>query len=653
MRKLGIKLEDAKRVQDKDGRSSNSWRVACPFCHDQRKSTHQKQRELYINLDSGTYHCVHCNREGRMDTDQYLHYLEKREDYLNDRGNKLGNKGYPASKTPSVSEPHPMSRTSYKLPIINRSAPGQQYADGINAQFSAEVLSYLTQKRGIPLEVLHQMHVGETLDKDPNNKEKYVHTIVFNYYEQGQLINQKFRTLDKQFRLTKGAELIPYNIDAILDTDDVIITEGEFDTLALITAQLPHAISMPSGAAGGTSWMDRFYDIHFEPKQRIYLATDMDAPGMRAAEDLATRLGPERCYRVIFSPDCKDANDELTKHGAESLRQRVKEAQPLPLKDIKLLPDIEQELDIYYELGPQEGEHTGWINLDNAKISFGLGQLALITGRTNDGKSEWLDELVLRLMLHTGWHAAYWSPENTQIDHCQKIIEKLCNRQFKHYAQVGVQPQMYRMCKQWMAENMAWIDLRSSEQKLTKLLEKAQSLVRKMGIKILVVDPFNFIEKENGAYMSENAWDSHVVGTLRDFAMEHNLLVFLVAHPRKVEMQLDGRKRRITMEDISGTADFGNKADYCFCVDRDDEHQIVTVSIDKVRRKMYGSKGKQVYFWYNKNCGRYVPCEQDATTKKPILSKDPKHEYNLNNSHSSEMWLHQEDLFGPIKAIEF
>ena len=651
MRKMGIKLDGARKAQDKDGRG-NCWYVFCPFCHEQRtKRIHKRQRELALNLNTGTYHCFHCGREGRMDSDQYIHHLEKKEEYINSRGNRSGIAN--GGMTPGAM--HPASG-NYKLPVINRSAPGQQHADGIDTPFSADVLSYLTQQRGIPLEVLHQMHVGESLELCPDNKGKYVHAIVFNYYEQGTLINQKFRTLDKHFRLVKGAELIPYNIDAILDADDVIITEGEFDTLAFAAADMPHAISMPSGASGGTQWMDRFYDLHFSTKQRIYLATDMDGPGQHAAEELATRLGPERCYRVIFSPDCKDANDELLRHGAAALRQRISEAQPLPLKDIKTLADIEQELDIYYEMGPQPGQCTGWRNLDQAGISFGLGQLALITGRTNDGKSEWLDELVLRLMLHTGWHTAYWSPENTQLDHCQKIIEKLCNRQFKHEGQTGVQPEMYRMCKRWMEENMAWIDLRSSEQKLKLLLQKATSLVRKMGIKILVVDPFNFIEKENGTYMSENAWDSHVVGCLRDFAMEHNLLVFLVAHPRKVEMQLDGRKRRITMEDISGTADFGNKADYCFCVDRDDEHKIVTVSIDKVRRKMYGSKGKQVYFSYKKYCGRYVPCEQDPATKLPKVvspAEMPTYEYNLNNSCANRMWLWQEDVFGPVLPIHF
>ena len=36
------------------------------------------------------------------------------------------------------------------------------------------------------------------------------------------------------------------------------------------------------------------------------------------------------------------------------------------------------------------------------------------------------------------------------------------------------------------------------------------------------------------------------------------------------EMQVDGRKRRITLEDISGTADFGNKTDQGFWLNNRD-----------------------------------------------------------------------------------
>ena len=41
--------------------------------------------------------------------------------------------------------------------------------------------------------------------------------LCFNYFENGTLINTKYRSGRKHFMMVKGAELIPYNIDAILD----------------------------------------------------------------------------------------------------------------------------------------------------------------------------------------------------------------------------------------------------------------------------------------------------------------------------------------------------------------------------------------------------------------------------------------------------
>ena len=43
--------------------------------------------------------------------------------------------------------------------------------------------------------------------------------------------------------------------------------------------------------------------------QRIVLATDNDAPGRALAADLARRLGPERCWQVVWPIERKDANE--------------------------------------------------------------------------------------------------------------------------------------------------------------------------------------------------------------------------------------------------------------------------------------------------------------------------------------------------------
>lgn len=597
LKKNGIPTDVVVEMQDQ-----NAIRTLCPHCSSDRKTEkHRRTPVLRVNLDTGVCHCYHCGQEWRMDSKEYL---KQREQALL------------MAKT----------RTAYNRPRTAKPTAG--------AAFSAENVSFLTQTRGIPMDIVYRLHVTEQMEYMPQTK-KEERCIVFNYMEQGFLVNQKFRDAKKNFKMVQGAELIPYNVDSCLGQEELIVVEGEFDALAFATAGFTSVISIPSGANGNTDWMNRFWDLYFSDKKRVYIATDMDAPGMKAAEELIRRFGPEVCLRVGFTEGCKDANDELLRTGTEGLRQRIREAEAVPMPDITVMDDFEGELDAYYQNGPQPGQVTGWANLDRV-VTFGTGQLALVTGRTNDGKSEWLDELVLRLCLRTGWNAGYWTPENTLMDHSRKVIEKLTDRSFIRNGNIGVQPDQFGLCKQWMREHLTWIEMPFDQLRLDTILQRARTLVRKFGIRILVLDPFNFIEKENNSTRSENAWDSHVVGAVRDFAKMHDVLVFLVAHPRKVEMQIDGRRRRITLEDISGTADFGNKADYCFCVDRDDDHHVVTISIDKVRRKQYGTKGRQVHFVYKAHSGRYCPCEVDD-----------KHDPMNTDFHTdSGMWLRPRDLFG-------
>lgn len=597
LRENGIPTDVIKEVQ-----GQNAVRTLCPKCSADRKTAvHRKEAVLYVNCENGVCHCHNCGEQWRMDSREYL----ARKD-----------------KAIRIAQ----AKTAYNRPKVSKPA-----ADG---GFNEKTIKYITETRGIPMRVVKMMHVGEQIEYMPQTRQNE-RCIVFNYMLQGFLINQKFRDVHKNFKMVQGAELIPYNVDSCLGEKEMIVVEGEFDALAFVTAGFMNVISVPSGANSNTDWMNRFYDIYFSDKERVYIATDMDAPGMHAADELIRRFGPEVCLRVNFSEGCKDANDELLMNGVDGLRKCIEEATVVPMPDISTVDSFESELDAFYLNGPTPGKVTGWKNLDEI-VSFGTGQLALVTGRTNDGKSEWLDELVIRLMLRTGWNAGYWTPENTLMDHSRKVIEKLTDRTFAHNGSIGVQPDQFGLCKQWMKEHISWIELPFDQLRLDIILERCRSLVRKYGIRILVLDPFNFIEKENNSTRSENAWDSHVVGAIRSFAIKHDVLVFLVAHPRKVEMQIDGRKRRITLEDISGTADFGNKADYCFCVDRDDEHHVVTISIDKVRRKQYGSKGKQAHFVYKSNSGRYCPCEVDE-------NKNPQ---NTDFYTDGGMWLKPRDLFG-------
>jgi len=555
------------------GRTSGKVKTLCPWCSTSRKNKTEKC--LSVNIDTGLYKCHHCQMAGYVpDEEEERRREEQREErrrkYLEDR-----------------------TSGSFKRPVW----------EGVDTPWPAELLSYMTDTRGISRKTLRQLKVTTgwmTLGK------RQVAAIAFNYFEQGTLINRKLRTLDKQFTLFAGAELIPYNIDALLGADTCCICEGEIDALTLIQCGFEATISVPNGGNANLNWMDRFVESHLDDKRVITLCMDNDAVGRKLLSELSRRLGEERCRVVQWSEGCKDANEELTKFGAASVVRCIQAATEIPMSGTFTAADTAQELRSLFINGMQHGADTGWYNLDR-HVSFEPGRFIVVTGRPGEGKSEWIDELVVRLCLRHEWRIAYFSPENMPIVlHQRKLAEKLTGYPFepaKHMTE-----ELYQRTVAWLADNVTHI-LPEDEQGYTldNILSVARRLVARRGVRILVLDPLNRIEQQLSERQTELQYISSLLNRLVRFAQQHRVLVILVAHPRKVNRsERDGRKRRVEMNDINGSADFGNKADYCFVVDRDDELSMTTIYIDKVRFKHLGDRA-EVRFYYDRLSGRYVP----------------------------------------------
>src|SRR6478752_7558626 len=130
--------------------------------------------------------------------------------------------------------------------------------------------------------------------------------IAFPYQWLGVLRNVKFRDAAKHFRQEKNPEPVLYNADAIIAGHDLIFVEGEMDVLAMIEAGLLHTVSLPNGAPEKPEQSNRRYEplaTHADDLMavgRILIATDMDGPGVVLANELARRLGKDRCWRVRF-----------------------------------------------------------------------------------------------------------------------------------------------------------------------------------------------------------------------------------------------------------------------------------------------------------------------------------------------------------------
>lgn len=634
--------------------------VTCPECSAHRSHKHQKTKCCSVNVDYGVWHCHHCNASGYVPSNKEIAARtakQKRIEAMRDKAPEMGKYTRPKEQ-PGFGVDYILlsARAQYKRGL----EPSDEELIALvqNAQ-QREVLTYLTKERHLTLDTLGrapfsmpyisapQPSKGEIGNTPSTEASSAINTtpppgggglcvMRFLYRDHKILINQKTRKMDKTFWMHKGAEVIPYNIDAIMRKEVCYITEGEFDVMSLMQAGFPESISVPTGGSNtNLEWLDRFAETLFADKKTIFICTDNDSVGYGMMKELVRRLGGYRCRIVLWDNDCKDANEELVAHGEEGIRRCIEAAKSVPEYGVETAktPHVERELDDLFHNGMGTGAEIGIRNIDRL-ITYETGRFMLVTGRPGDGKSEFLDEICLRLALKHGWKTAYFSPENFPLKyHLAKLISKLSGYEFREGSKLT--QEYYERCKEWLSQNMCHImpdseaddalvdfdskvdiaklfrsEIGQEAYTLNQVLAVAREAVVRRGIRVLVLDPLNSIlrdEEDKG--LSDLDWDLEVCNKLLAFAHANDVLVILVAHPRKVDRAtMTNAKRRVEMNDINGSSKFGAKCDYCLIIDRDDELQVVNAYVDKVKFKHLGTRGSTTLF-YDVVSGRYINCE--------------------------------------------
>ncbi len=541
-------------------------KVTCPRCSAQR--TKKREPCLSVKVDAGgraAWNCHHCGWTGGT-------------------GNNGAANGYDEPAARSFRRPEP-PRT-------------MDTGDRLFDWFAG---------RGISREIVEAMEIHAT------TKGRYW-LIVFPYRHRGELVNNQYRSLGKQFHQDKGAERTFFNIDSVGSAETIVIAEGEVDVLSLLEAGYEAVISLVDGAPPEP---DLKGDRRYEPLRaceaelahvtKFILAKDADAPGGYLADELARRLGRDRCWLVDWPADCKDANDVLVKHGPEKVRECIDAARPYPVTGVYTFEEFSDDIDRLYRDGTEATFSTGWPAVDLiAKVPARRGMLWIITGIPNGGKSEWVDALAMNLAKAQGWCTAFCSFENPPDLHAVKLLEKYLEMPFWH----GARPRMgegdLSSGKVFIAEHFPLIRANDESPTLDWLFQKMRAVVVRYGVRIIVIDPYNELEHRRPSGMTETEYVSDMLGRMRRFAYAHGCQVILVAHPAKLRRREDGTLPVPGLYDISGSANFANKADFGITVHRDLKTGRTTISVRKCRFKHLGKIG-EAELEYDVPTGCYRP----------------------------------------------
>lgn len=542
LQNLGIELKNIK----------TSGKCLCPKCSHTRKKKNDPC--LSVDVEKGMYNCHNCAWSGY------------------------------------VMQPEEKSQKVFVVPKFNN-----------RTELSEKAVSWFW-KRGISQDTIKDFRLTQSDEWLPQTNQKE-NCINFNYFRGNELVNIKFRDAKKNFKLVKDAELILYNLDSILDSAEAIICEGEIDCMSWHEAGLKTAVSVPNGASKNQKleYIDNCFK-YFEGKTKIYLSTDNDEPGLALRDELARRLGIEKCFRINFG-DCKDANEYLQKYDAAALRLLIDEAKPFPLEGVFTIDDVWDDIDNIYHNGLPTGDKTGDPQLDE-HIGFMPGELTMVTGIPSHGKSIYLDQISLGLAINSNWNFGICSPESYPLAfYYTRLIKRIVGKKF---SQKNIGQEELTEVRSWVKDRYNII-MPEEGFSLDNILLRAKHLVLRKGIKGLIIDPWNRIETEMPNNYTEGKFVAEQLTKIIKFARANQVHVFLVAHPTKMSKVMGGNGNYMVpnLYSISGSAHFFNMTQNGFTVFRNYETGMTEIHIQKVKWEHLGKIGMFEYK-YNDENSRFV-----------------------------------------------
>ena len=522
--------------------SPGQYKRKCSECQGER-TKHKSDRPLSLMVDSRgvKYSCHHCEVDGG--------WMHKHSDYLGD---------------PFVSPP-----STYAAITI----------DAVPESVRDTALDWL-DSRGIPNAVAEAYTVA---GKFHFNGSGALPAVGFPHHDaSGKIVAIKWRSADegKHFSQQEKCEDF-FLLDQYEKGNDIIICEGELDALAWITAGLPEGVSVlsvPNGApkTAKTGKVDPREDKKFaylwrakdalDSADKIFLNMDSDGPGRALTEEITRRIDRKKLWAVLF-PDYKDAAEALFEEGSKYLMDAFEDSKPLPLLGLYTAADYANEVQELYTNGLTRGISTGMVALDRL-FSVAEGMLTVVTGIPGHGKSDLVDQICMNLGMALGWKTAYCSFEKPPKLHIAQMSEKLVGKPFFDGATMRMTPSDRDWALDWIDEHFSFMDYRKGgPSTIDGILDMASAAVMRMGARVLVIDPYNYIQVDRTIGL-ETDFISDMLTKVQQWAKVHECHVFFVAHPKHTGGE-DEKKFVPKGRNISKSAAWFAKADFGISVWRD------------------------------------------------------------------------------------
>lgn len=234
---------------------------------------------------------------------------------------------------------------------------------------------------------------------------------------------------------------------------------------------------------------------------------------------------------------------------------------------------------------------TGWPEMNDLWKLY-PGQFTICTGIAGHGKSTFLLNVVCNIARESHAKTFMYVPENE--GHVREKLELLW----------GSRRGFETFCAEYCFVQSAMPSHYDTEAKtLQWVLDRAVVAVERDGVDLLLIDPWNELERAKPRDMMLTDYIGQCLMYLKQFCRAMNVAVILVAHPTKAGVE---QGKTPTLSDIEGSMNWYNKCDNGLIVVRDPVAPMAKVISAKVREIGAGRRG-ECHFMVDAKTGLFTP----------------------------------------------
>jgi len=306
-------------------------------------------------------------------------------------------------------------------------------------------------------------------------------------------------------------------------------------------------------------------------------------------------------------------------------------------KDVIYLNDVRDDLIKDFNEGTGKGETTHFPKIDE-RFRFMRGELTLMGGIGNYGKSSLLTQLLLIKSVKDGHKWTFFSPEqNPPVYFYKEIIRSYIGKSIDIWDKNRMSEKEFKQGMDFVQEHFTFIYPKTASPTPKYMNERFLEMVIKKKTDGVIIDPFNQLANDWKSNGRDDHYLDETLTMFKRFALDNNVFFQIVAHPNKLSKEKDGNYPCPGVYDLAGGAMWNNKMDNILAYHRPNyqtnpEDTMSEFHSQKIKKQMLNGKPGMVALDYHRQTGRFY--ESGFNPLNGVAQKNKAIAPNLNFSES-------------------